>query len=252
MTRRVLPVLTVAVAVILSGCVPSESSGLRQVDDGSDSAVSEREVPTFPADGPVPAALVVDGLSHDFTAKPVDQAYWAPLSDEARCAAEQIVTTLGADRIVGLGYRPGTPGASLNQLDLDDTERQQVVEAFTACVDMVEGLASIVYGAGRVPARVATCLARGMGETGAVPLIEAWAGGNAVDPFAEESEFATTLLSHAAVCIPDGAFNWSHVHLPESESLIDSDIAAGNSRSAFAGDAIDRDAPDPDAAEPGS
>lgn len=236
--RRALPAITVGLALLLIACVPSDRRGLREVDDSKDSGTRESEAPIFPDDGEVAPELVVDGLAHDFTERPRDQSYWSPLSEEARCAAEQIVTSVGSDRLVGLGYRPGVAGASLNDVELTDVERQQVIDAFGACVDMVEGIASLLYADGRMPPTMATCVARGLGKAGATDVfIEAWASGGAVDPFAEGSDFAVALLGNAEVCLPEAAFNWPDVSLPADDPVIDSDLPAGTSRSPFADDA---------------
>lgn len=256
--RRALPAISLAVALCVGACVPSEKSAPREVDDGVSAAGDTRPAPVFPDVGNVAPELVTEGLVHDFTSRPLDQSYWSPGAGEARCAAEKVVATIGSERLVGLGYRPGVAGASLNDVELAAEERAQVVEAFEGCVDMVEGLAAMLYGAGRMPTRVATCVARGMGQSGATgAFVEAWASGGAVDPFANDSEFARSLLGHAEVCIPEQAFNWPHVRLPESDPLIDSDLPAGSSRSAYVDDRADPAVPDatapvPTAAPPAS
>jgi hypothetical protein len=236
--RVVVPAVAMALALsVAAGCVPSEQRGLREVDDGSDSAAPVGDAPTFPDIGNVEAELVVDGLTYDFTTRPADQAYWSPRRAEAECAARAVVGSIGHDRLVSLGYRPGVAGASLNDLELEPDERDEVVDAFEECVDLVDGFAAILYGAGRMPTAVATCMARGMGESGMIrPLVEAWASGGAVDPFADNSRFASALVRHAQVCIPDNAFDWPHLRLPANDPLIDSDLPAGSERSAYADD----------------
>ena len=241
--RRLLPALTVGLALLLAACVPSEKSGLHEVDEGPGSALDEATAPEFPDVGNVAPELVVEGLTFDLTQRPRDQNYWAPQHDEATCASEQIVEVLGPDRLVGLGYRPGVAGASLNDVDLSDEERTAVTDAVEGCVDLVEGFAAVLYGNGRMAPRLAACVARGMGASGQLrTVVEAWVSGQAIDPFAEGSGFAAALLGHAEVCIPAEAFNWPDVHLPDDERLIDADSPAGSSRSAYVEDAEDAEA----------
>ena len=236
--RRALPAFTVGLALLLVACVPSEKAGLREVDDGPGSPTEDDTAPEFPDIGNVAPDLVVEGLTFDLTQRPRDQNYWAPQHDEAVCASEQIVETLGSDRLVGLGYRPGVAGASLNDVDLSDEERTAVVDAVEGCVDLVEGFAAVLYGNGRMAPRLAACVARGMGTSGQLrTVVEAWISGSAIDPFAEGSDFAAALMGHAEVCIPAEAFNWPDVHLPDDERLIDADAPAGASRSAYVPDA---------------
>jgi len=246
--RRLLPALAMVVAACLVACVPTETTGVAEVDDGGDAGAPDRPAPTFP-DGDVPAGLVVDGLAHDLTTKPRDQDYWAPKAAEARCAAEQIVDVLGSDRIVQLGYRPGTPGASINDLALEDPEREAVVDAVAGCVDLVQAVGSILYGAGRIPASAASCVARGMGEAGARPILEAWVSGRAVDPFEEGSPFASLLLGNAQVCIADTALDWPDVRFPDDDPIINSDRPAGTSDSPYTDDARRRATATPDRTE---
>ena len=222
--------------LLLVACIPAEKQGLREVDPPDQIAAGET-APAFPDVGNVAPDLVVQGLTFDLTQRPVDQDYWSPGESEARCAAEAITDALGPDRLVGLGYRPGVAGASLNDVDLSDEERTQVVGAVGSCVDLVEGFAAVLYGRGRMSPTIASCVARGMGASGQLDaVVEAWVDGGAVDPFAEGGAFADALLGHAEVCIPAEAFNWPDVHLPDDERLIDSDLPGGSSRSAFADD----------------
>jgi hypothetical protein len=238
--RRVLPATAVGVALLAAACVPSEKGALREVDEGPGSRTAEATAPEFPDVGNVAPDLVVEGLTFDLTQRPRDQNYWAPHHDEATCASEAIVEALGHDRLVGLGYRPGVAGASLNDVDLSEGERAAVVDAVEGCVDLVEGFAAVLYGNGRMAPRIAACVARGMGGSGQLGAVaEAWVSGRAIDPFAEGSDFAAALLGHAEVCIPAQAFNWPDVHLPDDERLIDADLPAGSTRSAYVDDAED-------------
>jgi hypothetical protein len=237
--RGVLAMCGAALAVVLvaSGCVPEERGPRAEVDDGSDSARPDRAAPEFPAQGEVPAELLVEGLVYDFTTRPRDQDYWSPPTPEAQCAAQGIVEGIGATRLSTLGYRVATPGASLNDIGLTDDERVVVVDRFMGCVNMVEGVASVLFGDGRIRADAATCVAEGLSERDMLrPFVEAWAFGRAVDPFASDAVFASTLLSAANVCIADADLNWSDLRLPDGDPLIDSDLPGGASGSAHVDD----------------
>jgi len=241
--------LGVCAAVLLSGCVPEKRGAASEVNDGSDSALEVARAPEFPGRGEVPSALLVDGLVYDMTTRPADQAYWTPPSSQARCAAQGIVKGIGASRLSALGYRAGTPGAALNDIALTDPERSIVVDQFSNCVDLVQGVAAVFFGNGRISTRSASCMAKGLGDQGLLrPFVQAWASGGATDPLAQNGELATALLAQAGVCISPTALNWPDVRLPNSDPLIDSDAPGGSANSAYP---ADRPA-DPTAATPTS
>jgi hypothetical protein len=235
---RMLVVGGLVVGLGASACsMPQSRSEPREVDDGSDSAKAEGQVPVFPAEGEVPAELLVAGLTYDLSTRPRDQNYWTPSTAEARCTAEGIVAGIGAPRLSQLGYRVDTPGASINDVALSDAERTVVIDSFSSCVDMVEGVASLLFGDGRLPNRAAICVAEGLGRDDMLrPFVEAWAFGRAVDPFAADAAFGTALLDEANVCISGAAFDWPDVRLPDDDPLIDSDAAGGTSRSPYVDD----------------
>lgn len=229
-----MAVLVVA-CVVVSSC--SDNGPAVEVDDGSDSARSERVAPVFPSDGPIPRALLVEGVVYDLTNRPVDLDYWAAPSGQADCAAEAIVDSVGVDRLSELGYRPGVSGASLNDIELSDDERNDVADAVEECVDMVEAVAAMFYGDGRIAPTVASCLADGLGEDDQLrPFVVAVVFGTAVDPFANDGALATAMLDQSVVCVPEGAFNWSDLDLPDDAPVLDSDSPGGVSGSPYVDD----------------
>lgn len=235
---RPLVVLLGLPVLVLAGCADRGPSS--EVDDGSDSARDELVAPVFPDGGQVPVELVVEGLVFDLSNRPGDLNHWAAPSDEAGCAAERIVETVGDDRLVELGYRPGVSGASLNDLDLTDDERERIVDAVAECVDMVEAVAAMFYGDGRLDPQVATCLSEGLGDAAQLrPFVVAIVFGTAVDPFADDGALANELLVRSAICVPQDAFDWSDLELPGGGDVIDSDAPGGLPDSAFPDDRPD-------------
>lgn len=223
---------------VLAGC--TETGPVTEVDDGSDSARAETAAPVFPDDGEVPRELLVEGLVFDLGNRPVDGRYWAAPAEQAECAAVAIVDTLGAPRLSELGYRPGVTGASLNDIELTDAERGQVVEVVEECVDMVDAVAAMFYGDGRIPASVADCLASGLQDRGQLrPFVVAVVFGTAVDPFAGGSALATAMLDQAEVCVPEAAFNWADLDLPGGPVVIDENSPGGVPGSPFPDDQPD-------------
>lgn len=237
--RAAIAVISVMTLLgVLVGC--TETGPVTEVDDGSDSARGESTAPVFPDEGEVPRALLVEGLAFDLGNRPVDGRYWAAPDEQADCAAVGIVETLGAPRLSELGYRPGVPGASLNDIELTDAERGQVVEVVEECVDMVDAVAAMFYGDGRIPARVADCLATGLQDRGQLrPFVVAVVFGTAVDPFAGGSALATAMLDQAAVCVPEAAFNWADLDLPGGPVVIDENSPGGVPGSPFPDDQPD-------------
>ncbi len=226
--------LSVLVAVLVS-CADRGPSA--EVDDGSESARAERVAPVFPEDGTVPEPLLVQGLVFDLTNRPVDLDYWAAPSEQAECAAQAIVDELGAARLSQLGYRPGVTGASLNDIELSDDEREQVADAVEGCVDMAEAVAAMFYGDGRIAPTVASCLADGLDQKQQLrPFVVAVVFGTAVDPFADDGALANAMLDQSVVCVPAGAFNWSDLDLPDDSPVLDADAPGGVSGSPYVDD----------------
>ena len=233
---RLVAALVAVFVVVAVGCIPSETTEPQEIDDGTDSAAG-RTPPTAPADGVMTEEALVEGLAFDLSDRPGDMDYWAPKRSEATCAATGIVTSLGVDRLSELGYRPATSGASLNDLELSDDERDVVVGALEKCLDVQESIAAIFYGNGRMPPRAATCMARTLtagGHTG--PFLLALASGDAVDPFADDGQLAAGLLDGASVCIAEADFDWPHVRFSDPDVVIDSDAPAGAADSPYVDD----------------
>lgn len=229
--------LTAALMVVLSSCSINRSSEPAEIDDGSDSAATDRTPPTLPPDGVLTTESAVEGLAFDLSDRPADMDYWAPRRSEARCAATAIVDALGAERLAELGYMPATQGASLNDLELADDERGLVVTALEGCLDVEESIAAIFYGNGRMAPSAATCMARTLtagGHTG--PFLLGLASGEAVDPFADDGRLAAGLLDGASVCIAETEFDWPDVRLDDPEVIIDADAPPGAADSPFADD----------------
>ena len=207
--RRLTALLAVAalVAVLAGACFPQTKGPLKELDpDGRDAPA-----PTFPASGAVTGAMVVDGLVYDFTRAPQGIDLWVPSAAQSRCAAKKVVTAFGADRLVDLGYRPGTPDAALNRLDLSSTERSTVASAFIACVDVEQAVGSLLAGNNLMPGKSAACVARGLKEGGQLePFVTAWAFREPVDVFGgENGGLASAVLSYSDVCLADSSFNWT-------------------------------------------
>jgi hypothetical protein len=239
MAGRIIFAVGIAmVALLLGGCADRGPSA--EVDDGSESGRAVVVAPVFPDGGVVPVDLLVEGLVFDLTNRPARLDNWAAPTDQAECAAEAIVDALGAERLSASGYRPGVVGASLNDIDLSAAERELVADAVQECVDMVEAVAAMFYGDGRIRPSIASCLAEGLGERNQLrPFVTAVVFGAAVDPFANDSALATALLDQSVVCVPDTAFNWSDLDLPGGPLILDENAPGGVPGSPFVDDQPD-------------
>lgn len=231
--RRVAPRLLVlaTVLVVAVGCIPETRGQVSQLERPAD----DLPVPELgPGSGD---DAVVAGLVADLVTTPDDLSFWALPLDEATCVAEGAVDELGADRLVGLGFRPATGGAGLADLDVSADERATLIALVEDCVDLTEAVAQIVYGDGRLPPTVATCFADGLEATGQLrPVAAAIIDGTAIDPFVNEGALAAALLVQSAICIPEDAFNWPALRLPDETTIIDADAPPGVSRSPYVGD----------------
>ncbi|MFI5043857.1 MAG: hypothetical protein ACHQDC_03610 [Acidimicrobiales bacterium] len=222
----VLGVVVALVFLVVSACVPEEEGRASEVR-GLEGSGSD-EPPKFPTNGPVPAELLVEGLVFDFTSVPADLNLWVPPGSEARCAAQKIVDDLGADRLSELGFRPGTSGASLNDIDLSVVERDAVVADFMGCVNMTDAVAGLLMGGGRMDAKPALCVAQGLDSKGDLkPFVEAWAFGEAIDPFDQSGQLAEDLLAYSNVCLAATTFYYPGVNLPGDEVIQEQNDANG-------------------------
>ncbi|UDY36793.1 hypothetical protein [Dermatobacter hominis] len=236
--RLLRPVLAVACAlgalvVVATGCLPQERGPAREVE-GADAAPSQP--PTFPDTGPVPRELLIEGLEYDFTASEADLDLWVPPADQAACAATRIVDTLGPPRLSELGYRPATSGASLNDIDLTDAERDIVASNFAGCVDMRDAVASLFMGDSDMQSKEAVCLADGLAKQDLLdPFARAWAFGQTVNPAADDGTLANALMALAAVCLPDDAFSWTDRNLPGDDEVQGTGSGSGTTTTTVAG-----------------
>lgn len=222
-----------AVAMVLAGCIPQERGASREVDDGESAPAKP---PSFPANGPVSRELLIEGLVYDFTASQADLDLWVPPVEQATCAATQIVDTLTTPRLSELGYRPGTTGASLNDIDLTDAERNTVAALFTGCVDMRDAVASLLMGDSHMEGKEATCIADGLQQQGLLaPFATAWAFGRAVNPSTGDGALATAMLSLASVCLPGDAFSWNDRNLPGDDEVQGSGSGSGTTSTTVPG-----------------
>ena len=221
----VLVGLVVVVTMTITACIPQNRGAAGEVSDKSGAAREVSKPPVFPSAGPVSPQLLVAGLTYDLTSVDTDLNLWVPPNKQAQCAAQKIVDTIGAERLSDLGFRPATAGASLNDINLSVEEKNAVAAQFASCVDMTQAVAAILMGDGRrMPAKAATCVALGLASKNLLqPFANAWAFGQAVDPFADNGALANGLLAYSNVCISDSAFTYSGVVLPGDEQLNDQD-----------------------------
>lgn len=240
-TRRLrarLPLLRLcavvaALTVSAAACVPTEHGAVEEFDLDEDA--TSLTAPEFP-DGAVPDDLVVAGLVYELSSRPADLAFWAPSPKEARCVADEILDTVGSDRLTSLGFRPGTDGGSLADLAFDDTERSTIGTAFAGCVDLAEAVATLFFGGGRMSASAARCVATTLDQSGQLAnFASGWVIGEPTDPFAGDTPLSRSLVDAATICIAEDAFDWPDLVLPGGPDILDLTRSAGQSGSATAG-----------------
>jgi len=230
-------VLVVSASVLitssLTSCMPQKRGPVGEVDDRTEGPVRP---PAFPASGPVPRDLLVQGIVYDLTSSESDLDLWVPPTDQAECAATQIVDGLTPQRLSDLGYRPGNAGASLNEIDLTDAERNIVAMHFAACVDMHEAVAGLMMGNSHMEAREATCIADGLRDQGLLGrFATAWAFRTSANPVDGDGALAAAMLGLAKVCLPDDAFDWYDRRLPGDDEVIGSGQGSGTTSTTVAG-----------------
>lgn len=217
--------------LVAAGCIPTSNGDVSQIDRPADTLSVPELGPSSSSDE------VVEGLVADLATTPDDLSFWAFPIDEATCVANGVVGAVGADRLIELGYRAGTPGASLGDLDLEDGERETAIDVVVDCADLREAVAQIMYGSGRLSPTVATCVADGLEGVGQLrPFAAALLGGGPVDVFADDAALATALVVQSSICIPEDALIRAAPRLPEDDPVIDADAPPGVERSPYVGD----------------
>ncbi len=214
-----IPSVLVAVLCALTvACVPSDTEGATELDDGSGFAPPGRTAPVFPPTGLVPADLLVAGIVYDMTEAPVDRNVWVPDEPSATCAARGIVDGLGAARLSELGYRPGTDGNGLVQVALTTAERELVADRVAGCVDLRDAVGTLLMGDDQMSGDDAACIADGLEQRGLLArFASAFAFGENVDPLSGDGALADALLTSAQVCVGSDAFDWLDSELPGSD-----------------------------------
>jgi hypothetical protein len=80
-------------------------------------------------------------------------------------------------------------------------------------------------------------MADGLERTGQLEVVVAAAAlGEPLDPFADGGELARALSTQAGICVPEQAFNWPSLRLPEREPVLDLTAPAGTPGSRFRDD----------------
>ena len=107
-------------------------------------------------------------------------------STEAVCIAEAIVRDIGLGRLNALGVERATVdavGFTPSEIRFDEAERIAIVDAFDACVDLLEAAVDSIAPNGGQATR--TCVRSALGETGARELWE-WRVGPADGELSED------------------------------------------------------------------
>lgn len=228
---RTLALVAVTVLIaVQTACVPRTRGDSKTVDVREDPR--DVHVPVLPQ-GDVSTDAMVEAIRFDLTNRPDDQDYWSLSDDEAECASAGIVDAVGLERLVELGYQPGSPATGLAGVALTATERDKVTAQLVDCVDLEEMTAALLFGAGRIPPTSATCMARIINKAG-IPAqwLESWVTGHAVDPLADDAASSRAMSSAAEVCMDPNDLNWPTLRSPvEDELVIDADAPAGSSNS---------------------
>lgn len=127
---------------------------------------------------------------------------WAPPRDEAECAARKIVSQLGVDRLLDLGYDP-QKGRLV--LQWSDDERVKVTNILSGCVDVAEGLLSLFAAYDKLDVAAAACLTRGIDRRGLDrDFIAGILDGTSPDPFAKDNQLGIGISRLMIECFDAG------------------------------------------------
>ena len=140
-------------------------------------------------------------LAHLLSSGAVDLNSWAASPEGARCVASRVVASVGAKRLLDLGFRPNS--ASL-ALPFAPDERSEVVNIMDGCLDMEQAVMDLLVSYAKLGLADSRCLAGEMVANGVTrTLIESMVSGAEPKADLETSTFARSLADAAATCLGD-------------------------------------------------
>ncbi len=139
----------------------------------------------------------------DYLSKPTTNLNeWAAPRDEAACAAGKIVQHLGVDRLLDLGFDPNR--ARLN-LQYSADEQTAVTNILSGCIDVANGLLSVISGYQKLDLSSAACFTQGIARRGLDrDFIAGIVTGVTPDPFARDNQLAIGVSRLMMECFVGG------------------------------------------------
>lgn len=142
--------------------------------------------------------LVASITDHLAVPRP-DLNSWAPPHGEAECAADRIVSDIGVDRLLGIGFDPDR--GDLN-LPYEPAEADKVVDALDQCINFERAIVELVGSNGKVSATTAGCIGariRADGLTSAVA--RAFISGSQLDMGADDNRLGSSVVRAMGACV---------------------------------------------------
>jgi hypothetical protein len=188
---RRAPLIGVAVVTmaLIAGCTTSTW----------DTSAADHPTTTVPKHYPNTTAGLEASITDHLSAVGPDLNQWAPPRDQAHCAAVKIVTRLGLNRLLDLGYQSQVGGLAL---PYSDDERTSLTGILVGCINFQDGLLSLISSYGKLAVEPAECVTDGIGRQGLTQAFAAgFLAGDQPDPFARNNQLAAGMGTLLAQCL---------------------------------------------------
>ena len=142
-------------ATILSSCTTTEWD-----TSESDSATTAVKRVYFRDE-----AGVIDSISDHLSRVGPNLNEWAPPPDQARCAAEKLVSKVGIERLFAIGFDPQVGKMSLAYTP---SERASALNVLVGCIDFAQGLLEMWTAYDKLDLKRTACLTHTLDRDGLV------------------------------------------------------------------------------------
>jgi hypothetical protein len=142
---------------------------------------------------------VTDSIAASLTGTPENLNFWLAPADEAKCAAQRLVSRIGADRLLELGYDPNKPTL---KLEYAEEERAAATNVLVGCIDFERAVLSLVSSSQKLSLEASSCISRGYERLHLTrDLAASLVTGTDPDPLAQDARFSRAVGQLAVDCL---------------------------------------------------
>jgi hypothetical protein len=144
-------------------------------------------------------AGVIDSISDHLSKVGPNLNEWAPPPDQARCAAEKIVSKVGIERLFAMGFDPQDGKMSLTYTP---SEQASVLNVLVGCIDFAQGFLEMWTAYDKLDLKRTACLTHTLDSDGLVrELASGLLTGREPDQLANESVVGLGVVQAMSECL---------------------------------------------------